>query len=308
MNPFFSKRRAEQKFKVMKKFPLCLIAIGMVLTLSGCVAANSQNVSVKNGPEKNATVSKSIRLADFNEISVSQGIIVTYTQGASSVAKVRTTPSAEKYLKITVTDDKLNIRYEGKGKIVGPTYVEVGSRGLNEINLSSNASFKSETLVREGSIEFNISSSGKAEIGRIVAHKVDADVSSSGVYAVKEICCSEDFDVDASSSGSVAATKVVCGKLDAEVTSSAALSINKLTAQSLDVSASSSGAVSVKEAVSQLVKIDASSSAGVKVSGIMATDVKAQASSGAGISLEGKSAAFSKSENSGGSVKANISR
>ncbi|MDE6553451.1 MAG: DUF2807 domain-containing protein, partial [Muribaculaceae bacterium] len=117
----------------------------LALMLSGCMVATGNNgVSVNNGKDSEATVKKEIKVSAFNEVKASQGIKVIVSQGKfPGKVSVATTPSAEEYLQVNVTDGTLKVFYDNKAKedkkIKGPSIITVTVPELEEADLSSGA-------------------------------------------------------------------------------------------------------------------------------------------------------------------------
>lgn len=251
--------------------------------LMGC-SMNSA-LSVTNGNVKDVTVRKNVRIGNFDKIDVQTGIRVIFTQGnATGIAQVATTPSAEKYLKITVSDGELSIRYEKTGthSIKGPTIVKVVSPYLTEVELSSAATLKvAGDLDLRDKLNVDLSSAGKAVFNNVTAKSVNIDLSSSS---------SAEF------------ATINADKVNVDVSSASKTTISKSVATSLDLEASSAAKIEIGYFNGTNINAEASSAAGISISGIMATKTYAEASSGAKVTLKGKCEYIDKETGSGGRV------
>lgn len=242
---------------------LALAASGM---LSSCYYTSLANVSINNGKESDATVKKEIEIGEFNQVNASQGIKVIFEQGMNKgTATIATTPSAEKYLSVSVRDKVLEVHYinvdkVGK-KIKGPSIVRVSSPKLSDVDLSSAAMF-----VLEG--EYN---------GNAV------------------------MDIDMSSGSSFNADQINCSKLKIDISSGASVFVSCLEGN-LNVEASSGSGVNIDKVKGELLSLEASSGAGVQINGIQSEEIYAEASSGAGITLNGTTVKIKKETSSGGSI------
>lgn len=220
--------------------------------------------SVSNGSEADATVKKVVDIPDFDGIDAEQGIKIVYSQGASSgKADIATTPSAEKYLRVTVKDRTLHAYYEGDygDKIKGPSIIRVTGASLKDVELSSAA---------------------------VLEIKTDLKVESELV-------------IDISSAASFIAGNVRCGKLKIEASSASSAKIGNLTGYaSLD--ASSSANVWIGALQGEIVNVEASSVSEVTVKSLNCKRLRAEASSAAKIILSGKTQSFSKVVSSGAGI------
>lgn len=247
----------------MKTRLLSCIAL-MGLMLSGCLTVTSGNIN--NGKDSDATVKKQISLPVFNEISAAQGIKVIVNQGPySGQVAVATTPSAEKYLKVTSDGGTLSVRYDNnkiKENIKGPSIITVTIPRLEEADLSSGA-----YMLVKGSFSSD--------------EKMEFDLSSGATLNIESLTCS---------------------KLSIETSSGASASVAALHG-SLEADASSGSSIDVDEAMGGDFELSVSSGADIEVNSVQSASIKASASSGGSIKLSGKTDRLSKKASSGGSVK-----
>lgn len=244
------------------------LALAASVMLSGCNYTSMAGVNVNNGNESDATVKKEIKIGEFDEVSVSQGIKVIFEQGKNTgIASIATTPSAEKYLSVTVKDKVLEVHYTntdkiGNKNIKGPSIVKVSSPYLKEVDLSSAAMFE---------LNGNYKSDNKME-------------------------------VDMSSGSFFHAANIVCAKLKVDTSSGASANLSNFSGN-INVEASSGSRVDIDKINAETISLDASSGAGIHLDGIDAEEVYADASSGAGIHLKGMTNKLKQSASSGGSVR-----
>lgn len=269
------------------------LVLSASLLFSSCTIngiANS-NVSLE-GNEAQATVKKTVKINDFNEIEASQGIKVIFVQGSNKrTAEIATTTSAEKYLKVEVKNKTLKAYYantEGSKnvKIKGPTIIRVSSPELNEVDLSSAAHL---------SIEGNLNVKGNFEI----------DLSSASSFDAETVSCLN-LDADLSSSASAYIGKLT-GNLDADISSASSISVNSMSGN-LDVEASSAASIKISSIKTSNICAEASSASSINIDGISGGNISASASSGAKIKLAGKADYLKHNASSGGSVnRSNLS-
>lgn len=242
-----------------------LSSLGLMgLMLTGCFTVTSGNI-INNGKDSDATVKKEINLSSFDEIQVSQGIKVVVNQGQyTGKVSVATTPSAENYLKVTVSDGTLKAYYDNKsmkGKIKGPSIIYVTIPEIEEADLSSGAYMHLKGMFNSnGNVEFDLSSGAAINVDNLTCSKLSIDTSS----------------------GSSATIESLRGNLDAESSSGSSLSVVAVDGDNL--------------------KFAASSGASISANSVKSGSIKARASSGGSISLSGKADSLDKSTSSGGSV------
>lgn len=271
------------------KLKCILTAVFAVVLLMGCSMGANGGMwqgSVSNGDASKATIKKDVKIGKFNKIEASSGIQVVFTQGShTGVAKVATTPSAEKYLKIGVDGGTLEISYAShKENIYGPTIVSVQAPDLTEIELSS-AAF----------VQIN----GNLKIRK----KLDIELSSAASVSARNVT-GEELDIELSSASAVNISNVNLDVLKIDLSSASTCSIENVTAVRMNIDTSSSAKCDVKSFNGTEVDADSSSASTVRVNGIVAEKVKGEAHSGAEVILEGKCSTLVTDSGSGGSVSA----
>lgn len=262
------------------------LAICASFLLTGCSISGivGNNVSL-NGNDGEATVRKSVKITEFNEIEASQAIKVIYVQGKNTgIADISTTPSAEKFLKVEVKEKTLKVYYYNDSKkdvkIQGPSIIKVSSPTLNEVDLSSAANVTVEgDLKLKGNFELDLSSASSFNAGNITCQNFDADLSSS---ASAEIT-------------------LLNGNLDADMSSASSIEFGKVKGD-VELEASSSASINIKNLVASAISAEASSAGSINISGISGGNINASASSGGIINLSGKAASVKQNSSSGGSV------
>lgn len=273
----------------MKKKLMALAPIALMV-LTGCYTVVGGNNSIKNGDESEASVKKEVKIGNFNEVSVSQGIKVIYEQGSNTgIASIATTPEAEKHLKVEVKNETLNVYYDInqngiKTKIKGPSIVRVASPSLTSIKASSGAEFVVNSTFK-GNDGLNVSLSSGAEL--------ETDYS---------IQCNGDIYFGLSSAASCELASIACETLKIEASSGADAEVKSVMG-SLEVSASSGADIEINAVKGTAISLRASSGSDIDIANISAEGISAKASSGADISLSGATKTLDKNSSSGGSVK-----
>lgn len=269
-------------------FILCASLFFSGCTLNG-IANN--NLSI-DGNEAQATVKKSVKINDFNEIEASQGIKIIYVQGASKGSvDIATTPSAEKYLKVEVKGNTLKAYYANTDggrnvKIKGPTIINVSSPRLNEVSLSSAAHMSIEgELEVKGDFELNLSSASSFDAVAVNCQNLDAELSSSASGYIGKL--EGNLDVEVSSASSIKVNSIK-GNLFAEASSAASVNINSIETSSISAEASSASSISIQGISGGNINADASSGAKIKLSG-KADHIKKNSSSGGSVNISGLS-------------------
>lgn len=263
------------------------LAVLATMYLSSCSfsSISASNVNVV-GNESEATVKKTVSIGNFNELEASQGIKIIFVQGANSgKANISTTPTAEKYLRVEVKNNKLKAYYansdlKSNAKIKDPTIIRVSSPVLNEVDLSSAA---------QVSIEGNLNVKGNFEL----------ELSSASSFNAENLSC-QNLDAELSSSSS-AYIGSLNGNLDAEVSSASSISVGILKGN-FDGESSSAASINIDSLKSTAISAEASSAASITLSKISGGNIKASASSGAKVKLSGKANSLNKNSSSGGSV------
>lgn len=272
----------------MNKIKTVLTATFAMLILMGCSMdingrrKGSGGVNVVD--DSQATVKKSIKISNFDEITAMSGIKIVFTQGKfTGTAEVATTPSAEKYLVVEVKDKELHAYYKNhNGNINGATTIRVQAPELEEISLTSAAS-----VLVNGPLKIN----KDLDISLTSASQVTLDDVSGG-----------ELEIDLTSASSVTAGNVNVSKLDIGQTSASSLNINSVTAKELEIECTSASKCYISAFNGGNSEITATSGAGVTLSRINAGNIDASATSGGNINLDGTCKSLTERSSSGGSV------
>lgn len=245
------------------------------------------NGNINNGSDEDANVKKTVTITDFTKISASRGIKVILIPGKfNGKAQIATTESAAPYLKVTVDNNCLKVRYEGSFRSInGPSIVTVQTNQFSSASLSSAASLEVQGNLKAKRISFHLSSAANVSLCDVVC---DA------------------FDLDLSSASKLSAGVVKCDNVDIDVSSASNVEIDKVKGNELEIDSSSASRVFIDgfESPDGDLEVDASSTASVHVNGINCRSVSGEASSQASITFRGKCATLSKETSSGGSIKA----
>ena len=136
----------------MKKIKLLLVALTLVLVLP--ISVKAEEVVVK----KYNYVYRDTTLADFNKVSILNGINVVYTQSESQAGKVRIyAPEGNNVVSLTSRDGLLSIRYGRDYNMnFGVIMVYVYSKELTQVNCSVGASFTTEGLVKGDKLKLKV--------------------------------------------------------------------------------------------------------------------------------------------------------
>lgn len=264
-----------------------LLMAALMITIASLLPESTFSVNININSGKNEKkVEYTVPVSDFNSITASTAIKVVYVQGPSTgKARVTTTQTGKKYLKVEVKHGTLKLYYEVPNSVKnvsinGATIVSVQTPHLKEVSLSSAAELEIAGALNEPSVVFDMSSASKATVKSINCNELRADLSSSSSLSVESL--NGDPKVEVSSAAKASFGKIICTRSNLEASSAASVSVNKLSGSDLSAEASSGAKVDVEH-------IDCA-----RVSG--------SASSGARVNLSGKCASLSKSSSSGGRV------
>ncbi len=272
----------------MNRFKTILSATLALMLLVGCSIdiSGRKYISggVNNGDISKATVKKSVKISNFDEIKAVSGIQIEFTQGKfTGTAEITTTPSAEQYLVVTVKDKTLSAYYKNHtGNIDGPTIIRVQAPQLEEISLTSAAQVNVNGLLTiNKELEINLTSASQVKMGNVSGGKLE---------------------IDLTSASNVKAEDVNVTKLDVSQTSASTISFTEVTAQELEIGCTSASKASVYTFNGGNADISVTSGADVTVSNIKANAVEASATSGGNITLVGYCNSLTERSSSGGSI------
>lgn len=283
----------------MKKITTQLLALLGLAIIAGVLPMpaeaqkslyKSGNFSITGGDEKNATVKKDLKIGNFSKIEAANGIqIVFREQSATGIAKIRTTPSAEKYLYVNVGNGVFEAGYKipssQKQKqitIEGPTIIELTAPQLQSVELSSGAILTADKIANSNKLELELSSGAMARVNTLGGKLVELEASSGAKIEVIKKIDSENVVAEASSGASIS-----CGNV---------------SAVKFKVESSSGAVITASGVVGTTIVAEASSAANLALSGISVKGIKAEATSGAGVKLSGSCETLSQDVQSGGSM------
>lgn len=183
-------------------------------------------------------------LRAFDEISVSAGIRVVFTQGDVQSVEIENANGNFDDIIVSVDDETLVLkrpnRRMGRDRDYEDYLVRVTAPTLEEVEASSSGQFEAQTLAAD-TFEVSVSSAGSVRIGTLQAQSVEVDASS-GASAVLAGTC-EAIEIDASSGASVEAGLLVCSAADIDASSGA--QVEAFASAQADIEASSGAGVNV---------------------------------------------------------------
>lgn len=154
----------------MKRINILFIAIMSIFIASATV--NAKEVAVK----KYNYVYSDTTIADFNEVSILNGINVVYTQSESQAGKVRIyAPEGNDVVSITSKNGLLSIRYgRGYNRNFGVIMVYVYSKELSKVSCSVGANFTAEGIVSGSSLKLKVLNRSQIRCKNIIYDEVSA--------------------------------------------------------------------------------------------------------------------------------------
>lgn len=154
----------------MKTFRTLLFAVITIFIAS--TATKAEQVVVK----KYNYVYSDTTIADFNKVSILNGINVVYTQSESQAGKVRIyAPEGKDVVSITSKDGLLSIRYgRGYKRDFGVIMVYVYSKELNQVNCLVGANFTTEGVVSGDKLKLKVLNKSQIRCKNIIYNEVVA--------------------------------------------------------------------------------------------------------------------------------------
>ena len=154
----------------MKSVRILVLAIISLFVAS--VTVNAEEVVVK----KYNYVYSDTTIADFNEVSILNGINVVYTQSEAQAGKVRIyAPEGNEVVSITSKNGLLSIRYgRGYSRDFGVIMVYVYSKELSKVSCSMGANFTAESIVSGNKLKLKVLNSSQIRCKNIVYDEVVA--------------------------------------------------------------------------------------------------------------------------------------
>lgn len=281
-----------------KAFLASLAAILSILASSCIIAVGNysrETDSYSDSPEpygkpkhaKKADLQKvKVKEGGFSRISVQEGIKVEFQSGAYPDISVVSSPELKKYVDVKVTNGTLVCKYKKNRPRIAksiPTVVRAISPQLDEVVVSSGASFDASELNMDRYFRLSSSSGGVVNISAISCSNLTVHLSSGSDVEVKKI------------QGNVS------------VAASSGASFRSVTVKGLEAAfkCNSGAAVSLKEGRIANVGAEASSSSKILLEDLEVQNIKANASSGAKIKLSGTCGHIRQKVSSGGKVNVN---
>lgn len=268
------------------KINLPAFALPVVLMAVALFSCSFGQGSVSNGKESDATVKKTVKVGPFNKIRAMQAIKIVFTEGSfNGNLQVATTPSAEKYLRVTVNDGVLDVRYDNTcQRIKGPTIIRVTAAAPKKIMLSSAASFECPgSMKTSGELDIEVTSASDVNIQSLACSKLDISATSAATVKVGELR----------------------GNLKADATSAATLKLGKVNGASIRALATSAATVKLDDCTANTMVLSATSGASVKAPQCTTNDIDITATSGGSAKASGKADNFVTNHSSGGSASWN---
>lgn len=261
----------------MKIYSLSLAAI-LIVAFTAC--------SVNRITPSGEFVSYSVPADYVNSIDISASIKMKFTQSENVSIKVDCPENIADLLNVDIKNGKLVAGFKSNTSIDGNcgVTITVTAPSLKSIVASSASRFEmSGSLVQDGDLSIEASSSANVSFYKLSLH---------------------DIDIDNSSSSSVDISGVTANKLEIESGSAARVNISDIRCLNIDADASSAASISLA-GIARTADFDASSAGSIKAKGLKAeTITSAKASSGASINCRANSCSRI-SESSGGSVNCN---
>ena len=145
----------------------------------------------------NETVKKAVEVTQFDKVSLTGGVTVTFTQGPKHECTVIASPNDIEKLKVEVKEKKLKIYVEGKkNKMNGVTFnsanltddvvVMVTSPELSYVDCLGSGDFIATTDINADDITFKRTGSGDIKLKKLNAGKVKMSISGSGDIGLQQ--------------------------------------------------------------------------------------------------------------------------
>ena len=149
-----------------------ILALAIISLFVASVTVNAEEVVVK----KYNYVYSDTTIADFNEVSILNGINVVYTQSEAQAGKVRIyAPEGNEVVSITSKNGLLSIRYgRGYSRDFGVIMVYVYSKELSKVSCSMGANFTAENIVSGNKLKLKVLNSSQIRCKNIVYDEVVA--------------------------------------------------------------------------------------------------------------------------------------
>jgi hypothetical protein len=179
------------------------------------------------------------KLSSFSELSASEGITVYMEKGSKEEARVEVSGADLDDVVTDVIGSTLKIEMRGNKNYRNPNVtVYVTYKSVDEIDASSAASVDFKSVIKEESLEIDVSSAARVR-AEISVEELDVDISSSGDVELSGMATSQ--QVDLSSAGRYDGSDLVSEYADVEVSSAGNAKVN--VTQKIRAEASSGGSI-----------------------------------------------------------------
>ena len=223
------------------------IILVLVLFYSSCNLTNSQIV-------------KEDRTVDaFSEIDLRIAAEVFIKQESPQKITVHAPENVIKDLKTIVNAGTLVIKFDTWKVKYKDIKIYISTPEINELEVSGSGSITAESAINSNNIEFEISGSGKINIGDLTTKTIEADISGSGKINLAGKNTVDKIDFDVSGSGDFLAIDLPVKIANIDISGSGTGEVNVI--EKLDVDISGSGKVNYKG--KPLVNADISGSGSV---------------------------------------------
>lgn len=240
-------------------------AVMAVSTLTSCVCTQEGIVPSENYE------TKQVEVGQFDGISTSTSIDVTYTQTSGSQnIEIYAPDNLMEYIQVYVKNGVLQVGFHSNNH----KGIHIKGKHETEVRVSAPAIY---------SLKASSSSDIVLKNGLQATGKVVIQSSSSGDIEGGDVVC-DGLILQASSSGDVSLGKVACHALEIGASSSGDIELEQLVAKEMLARASSAGDITIENGTCESARLEAASSGDVKTEGLKADYVTALASSAGDIS------------------------
>lgn len=211
----------------MKRALNFLLAIGLLVTGSGCLSADLSGQEVRD-------------LNTFTGIGVGISADVYYTTGNTHEIKIEGDERDVKDLITEVRNGFLKIRYDDWKIKRSKLTIYITSKELDRVALSGSGKFYAEKALSSEEMDISVSGSGKVHFPSLECEEMDVKISGSG-DAMIDKGMAEEIDVKISGSGKLVAERFEVSEFSAAISGSGSCRIT--VKDELDARISGSGSV-----------------------------------------------------------------
>lgn len=227
----------------MKK-SLLLFAVLFAAVLTACTL---RSTTVNRGK----TVTKNIRTAPFNAVSMLGGVDVHYVQDSVRSVKVVAPIGEMKRFTVYTEDSMLIIKPKDNGwrffrSVSNDIDVYVTSPDLIGVNIAGSGDFEAKGHVDTDNMELGISGSGEIKFGSLICNSVSAHIAGSGSMELKKLTTGN-ARLEIAGSGDIDCDDVNIYSLKSSIAGSGSIEVNgKIKTHTEDVGGSGSVTVNGK--------------------------------------------------------------